>query len=85
MALDADLTGAVDVFDTEPTRHPADPFLAHPNLICMPHIGFATDDEFDRQFADIFVQINAFAANEPINTINPEVLPPAAGGRPPAR
>lgn len=84
-ALNAGVTGAVDVFDTEPMRDPADPLLAHPNLICTPHIGFVTEDEFDRQFADIFAQITAFAADAPINTINPEVLRPATGGRPQAR
>mgnify|MGYP006926390911 CR=1 FL=1 len=30
-------------------------------------------DEFDLQFADIFEQINAFAAGAPIHMINPEV------------
>jgi len=76
-ALDAGVTGAVDVFDTEPMRDPADPLLSHPNLICTPHIGFVTEDEFDRQFADIFAQVNAFAAGAPVNVINPAVSPPA--------
>ncbi len=69
-ALDAGVTGAVDVFDTEPMRDPADPLLAHPNLICTPHIGFVTEDEFNRQFTDIFEQINAFEAGTPINVVH---------------
>ena len=64
---------AIDVFDTEPMTDPADPLLSHPNLICTPHIGFVTEDEFDLQFSDIFDQINAYAAGAPINIINPEV------------
>jgi D-3-phosphoglycerate dehydrogenase len=67
-------TGAIDVFDSEPVIDPADPLLAHPNLIATPHIGFVTEDEFDLQFADIFDQINAFASGAPIHMINPEVL-----------
>ncbi|WP_421906570.1 D-2-hydroxyacid dehydrogenase family protein [Mameliella sp.] len=73
-ALGSGIIGAVDVFDTEPMRDPADPLLSHPNLICTPHIGFVTEDEFDKQFADIFTQINAFASGTPINVINPETL-----------
>ena len=33
-----------------------------------------TEDEWDLQFADIYEQINAYAADQPINVINPEVL-----------
>ncbi len=64
---------AIDVFDNEPVTDASDPLLAHPNLICTPHIGFVTEDEFDLQFSDIFEQINAYAAGRPINMINPEV------------
>ncbi len=71
--LDRGVIGAVDVFETEPMRDPGDPLLAHPNLICTPHIGFVTEDEFDKQFTDIFDQINAYAAGRPINIVNPEV------------
>lgn len=66
-------TAAVDVFDTEPVHDPADPLLAHPNLIATPHIGFVTEDEFDKQFADIFAQVNAYAAGAPIHMVNPSV------------
>ncbi|WP_171180393.1 D-2-hydroxyacid dehydrogenase family protein [Ruegeria sp. HKCCD8929] len=66
---------AVDVFDNEPLTDPADPLLAHPNLIATPHIGFVTEDEYDLQFADIFDQVNAFDQGAPIHMINPEVWP----------
>jgi len=64
---------AIDVFDTEPMTDPADPLLSHPGLIATPHIGFVTEDEFDKQFADIFAQVNAYAAGAPIHMVNPSV------------
>ena len=71
-ALNAGRPGmaAIDVFDKEPMIDPKDPLLAHPNLIATPHIGFVTEDEFDKQFADIFEQINAFAEGQPIHMVN---------------
>lgn len=72
-ALDAGRPGlaALDVFDTEPLTDPADPLLAHPRVLATPHIGFVTEDEFDLQFADVFDQVNAFAAGRPINLVTP--------------
>lgn len=67
-------TAAIDVFDTEPLTDPDDPLLCHPNLICTPHIGFVTEDEFDHQFADIFDQIVAYLDGSPMHMINPEAL-----------
>ncbi|NIY73143.1 D-2-hydroxyacid dehydrogenase family protein [Marivivens donghaensis] len=64
---------AIDVFDSEPLTDAADPLLAHPNLIATPHIGFVTEDEFDKQFADIFAQVNAYAQGAPIHMVNPSV------------
>ncbi|MGR3366536.1 MAG: D-2-hydroxyacid dehydrogenase family protein [Sagittula sp.] len=65
---------AIDVFDTEPLTDAHDPLLSHPNLIATPHIGFVTEDEFDKQFADIFEQVNAYAAGAPIHMVNPSVF-----------
>lgn len=42
------------------------------NVIATPHIGYVTREEWELQFADIFDQINAFAAGAPINVIAPE-------------
>ena len=60
---------AVDVFDTEPLIDPKDPLLTHPQVIATPHIEFVTRDEFDLQFGEIYVQINAFAQGAPINRV----------------
>ena len=65
---------AVDVFETEPLRDVNDPLLASERALCTPHIGYVTREEWELQFTDIFEQINAFAAGEPINMINPEAL-----------
>jgi D-3-phosphoglycerate dehydrogenase len=74
-ALNAGRPGmaALDVFDTEPLVDPADPLISHPNVVATPHIGYVTEDELDLQFADIYDQINAYAAGTPIHMINPEV------------
>jgi D-3-phosphoglycerate dehydrogenase len=75
-ALDAGRPGmaALDVFDREPITWDNDPIAHHPNVICTPHIGFVTEDEFELQFADIFDQVAAFAKGTPIHMINPQVL-----------
>lgn len=65
---------AIDVFDEEPATTRTDPLLELDNAICTPHIGYVTRDEFELQFADIFDQVNAFAAGDPINVVNPAVL-----------
>jgi D-3-phosphoglycerate dehydrogenase len=62
---------AVDVYEEEPLTDPSHPLLGLPNVICTPHIGYVTRDEYDLQFADIFDQILAYAAGAPINVVNP--------------
>jgi D-3-phosphoglycerate dehydrogenase len=61
---------AVDVFEQEPLRDPADPLLTLENVVCTPHIGYVTHEEWELQFADVFDQINAFAAGAPVNVVN---------------
>jgi D-3-phosphoglycerate dehydrogenase len=73
---------AVDVFDDEPLRDVHDPLLTNPRVVCTPHIGFVTREEFELQFADVFDQINAFAAGTPINVVNPGVAALTALGDP---
>jgi D-3-phosphoglycerate dehydrogenase len=65
---------AVDVFDEEPLRDPRHPLLSMDNVVCTPHIGYVTRDEYELQFSDIFDQILAYAAGKPINVVNPEAL-----------
>ena len=65
---------AIDVFDEEPIRVSHHPLTSLPNVICTPHIGYVTRDEYELQFTDIFNQIVAYAAGEPKNVVNPDVL-----------
>jgi D-3-phosphoglycerate dehydrogenase len=48
--------------------------LAMDNVVCTPHIGYVTREEYEIQFSDIFDQITAYAAGNPINVVNPEVF-----------
>jgi D-3-phosphoglycerate dehydrogenase len=65
---------AVDVFEEEPLRDPRDPLLNLDNVVCTPHIGYVTRDEYETQFSDVFDQIVAYAAGRPINVVNPEAM-----------
>ncbi len=64
---------AVDVYEKEPLTDIHDPLLQMDNVICTPHIGYVTTDEWELQFSDIFDQINAFAAGTPTNVVNEDV------------
>jgi D-3-phosphoglycerate dehydrogenase / 2-oxoglutarate reductase len=65
---------AVDVFEKEPLRDTGDPLLTMDNVVCTPHIGYVTRDEYELQFTDIFDQILAYAAGTPTNVVNPDVM-----------
>lgn len=65
---------AVDVYEHEPLRDPDDPLLKMDNVVCTPHIGYVTRDEYEVQFSDVFDQITAYAAGNPINVVNPKVF-----------
>jgi D-3-phosphoglycerate dehydrogenase len=65
---------AVDVYENEPLRDTADPLLTMDNVVCTPHIGYVTRDEYELQFSDIFEQIAAYAAGAPVNVVNPDVI-----------
>jgi len=71
---------AVDVYEKEPLLDTADPLLAMDNVVCTPHIGYVSRDEYEIQFSDIFDQVVAYAAGTPSNVVNPHVLAhPRAG------
>ena len=65
---------ALDVFEDEPVLDPHFPLLEMDNVICTPHLGYVTREEFEIQFSDIFDQILAYAAGSPINIVNPKAL-----------
>jgi D-3-phosphoglycerate dehydrogenase / 2-oxoglutarate reductase len=63
---------AVDVYEKEPLRDTSDPLLSMPNVVCTPHLGYVTRDEYELQFIDIFDQILAYANGSPENVVNPD-------------
>ena len=65
---------AVDVYEQEPVLGAKHPLLAMDNVVCTPHLGYVTREEYELQFSDIFDQIVAWAAGAPINVVNPEAL-----------
>ena len=65
---------AVDVYEEEPLRDVNHPLLTMENVLCTPHIGYVTRDEYELPFAEIFDQITAFCEGKPINVVNPGAL-----------
>ncbi len=65
---------AIDVYEEEPLRDPDYPLLKMDNVVCTPHIGYVTRDEYEIQFSDIFDQVVAYASGNPINVVNPGVF-----------
>jgi len=65
---------AVDVYEDEPLVDTNHPLLGMDNVVCTPHIGYVSREEWDLQFTDVFDQINAYAAGSPTNVVNHEVL-----------
>jgi len=61
---------AVDVYEEEPVRDADHPLLKMENVVCTPHIGYVTRDEYEIQFSDVFDQITAYATGTPINVVN---------------
>ena len=72
---------AVDVFEKEPLRDPDDPLLRMKNVVCTPHIGYVTREEYEIHFAGIFDQILAYAGGNPVNVVNPKALETARARR----
>ena len=65
---------ALDVFNEEPIYNANDPLLNHENVICTPHIGFVTEDEFESQFSEVFKQVVGFICGKPFNVVNHQAL-----------
>jgi D-3-phosphoglycerate dehydrogenase / 2-oxoglutarate reductase len=65
---------AIDVYEQEPVRDVNHPLFAMDNVVCTPHLGYVTREEYEGLFTDIFDQILAYQAGKPINVVNPDVL-----------
>ena len=65
---------AVDVYEQEPLLDTDHPLLTMSNVICTPHIGYVSMEEYETQFTDVFDQIIAYVSGVPINVVNLDVL-----------
>ena len=74
-ALNAGRPGmaAIDVFEEEPVHDGSHPLFSMNNVVVTPHIGYVSHEEYELQFTDIFDQILAYEAGNPINVVNPAV------------
>jgi D-3-phosphoglycerate dehydrogenase / 2-oxoglutarate reductase len=66
---------AVDVYEEEPVTGGNHPFLAMPNVLCTPHLGWAEWENFEVYFRETFEQIVALEQGQPLRLANPGVLP----------
>jgi len=64
---------AVDVYEQEPVTGGDHPFLAMPNVLCTPHLGWAEWENFELYFSEAFEQIVAYAKREKLRLANPTV------------
>jgi D-3-phosphoglycerate dehydrogenase / 2-oxoglutarate reductase len=69
---------ALDVYEQEPLRDPHHPLLRMDNVVCTPHIGYVSREEYELQFSDIFDQIVAYAQGAPVNAVNSQILQSAS-------
>jgi D-3-phosphoglycerate dehydrogenase len=65
---------AVDVYEQEPVLDPNYPLFALDTVVCTPHIGYVSREEYEIAFRDVFDQIVTYAAGTPVNVVNPQVL-----------
>ena len=65
---------AVDVYEAEPVLGAQHPLVRHPRALCTPHIGYVERDNYELYFGTAFDNLNAFAAGQTKNLVNPDVL-----------
>lgn len=51
---------ALDVFEDEPAG--VGPYLAHPAILCTPHLGFVEKDTFEAYFGEAFAHVRRFVS-----------------------
>ncbi len=67
-------SAAVDVYEDEPVLGGEHPLLKMENVLCTPHLGYVTRENYESYYGTVIEQILAFAAGSPINVANPQVM-----------
>ena len=65
---------AIDVFEDEPVLGAQHPLLAMDNVLCTPHLGYVERRTYEMYLGTAFGNVAAFAAGQPRDVVNPEVL-----------
>ena len=65
---------AIDVFEDEPVIGANHPLLNMKNALCTPHLGYNEKSSYEHVYAGGVEQLLAYAAGQPVNMLNPEVL-----------
>jgi len=71
---------AVDVYDREPVTGGDHPLLRMPNVVCMPHLGWADRETFELYFGEAFRQVADFFAGRPVNAVGSDFRGAAPNG-----
>ena len=67
---DGVIAGAgVDVFDCEPPVPVVNPLFSAPNLVCTPHVAFASQQAFEKRAVIVAGNLAAWLAGEPRNLV----------------
>ena len=65
---------AVDVYEDEPVIGASHPLLKMENVVCTPHLGYVEKDTYEAYYDFVVEQILAYAAGNPVNVVNPDVI-----------
>jgi D-3-phosphoglycerate dehydrogenase len=65
---------AVDVYEDEPVTGATNPLQHMNNALCTPHLGYAERGSYEAMYATAVEQLLAFAAGNPTDVVNPEVV-----------
>ena len=65
---------ATDVFEDEPVMGANHPLLNMKNALCTPHLGYNEKNSYEHVYAGGVEQLLAYAAGQPVNMLNPQVL-----------